>query len=162
MLDSDPFTAVDHGCGYGAMFDYFVERQLPLASYVGTDISTEMLAAARERVVDPRAEFVEAALPPGEADYVFVSGTFNVRFDATPETWERYVRDTLRELAGRARKGLAFNLLTTYVDWHAENLFYADPHAFFDFCRTELSPRVALLHDYPLYEWTILVRLDQG
>jgi len=38
--------------------------------------------------------------------------------------------------------------------WHD----VADPRPFFDFCMRELSPNVTLLHDYPLQEWTILVR----
>ena len=28
----------------------------------------------------------------------------------------------------------------------------------FDVCKQPFSPRVALLHDYPLYEFTIIVR----
>ena len=35
---------------------------------------------------------------------------------------------------------------------------YGDPCAFFQFCKREISPDVTLLHDYPLYEWTMLVR----
>jgi hypothetical protein len=158
VLDGEPFSANDHGCGYGALFEYFVARGLPVSAYCGTDISTDMLSAAKTRVTDPRAEFVEAALPAAEADYTFVSGTFNVRLGASEEAWERYVKETLLALAARSRRGLAFNLLTTYVDWRDDNLFYADPKAFFDFCRTELSRYVVLLHDYPLYEWTMLVR----
>lgn len=155
----EPFTVNDHGCGYGALFEYLVAQGLPVSAYCGTDISAEMLAAARERVPDPRAEFVEAPLPPAAADYTFVSGTFNVRLGASDDAWERYVKETLVALAARSRRGLAFNLLTTYVDWRADDLFYADPARFFDFCRTELSRYVTLLHDYPLYEWTMLVRL---
>jgi SAM-dependent methyltransferase len=156
--DDRPFTVNDHGCGYGALFGYLVGRGLAPAAYCGSDISVDMLDAARAAVFDPRAEFVEAALPPAEADYTFVSGTFNVRLGASEEEWERYVRETLAALAARSRRGLAFNLLTTYVDWRDDNLFYGDPRAFFDFCRTELSRYVTLLHDYPLYEWTMLVR----
>ena len=36
-------------------------------------------------------------------------------------------------------------------------LFYADPCELFDFCKTRFSQNVALLHDYGLYEFTILV-----
>jgi hypothetical protein len=39
------------------------------------------------------------------------------------------------------------------------DLYYADPLFFFEHCRQRFSRRVALLHDYPLYEFTILVRL---
>jgi hypothetical protein len=61
-------------------------------------------------------------------------------------------------LAEKSRLGFAFNLLTTFVDFRADGLFYADPCAFFRFCKQEISPDVVLLHDYPLYEWTMIVR----
>lgn len=156
--DGVPFTVNDHGSGYGALFEYLVAKDYPVSAFCGTDISVDMLEVARARVTDPRAAFVEATLPPSEADYTFVSGTFNVRLGASEEAWEQYVKDTLVTLAERSRRGLAFNLLSTYVDWRDDNLFYADPKSFFDFCRTELGRYVSLLHDYPLYEWTMLVR----
>lgn len=151
----------DLGCGYGAMFDFLAERLGDrLERYVGYEISSEMLEAARVRLADGRATFLDAARPTEAADYSFVSGTFNVKLDATDEEWEGYVVDTLREVAAASRRGFAFNLLTTYVDWREEHLFYADPGRFFDLCKREFSPRVALYHDYPLYEWTIVVRVE--
>ena len=156
---SDAVTVGDWGCGYAAMFGFLEERLHDrLTSYHGCDISAEMVDAARMAVIDPRAHFeVGEALPA--VDYVFVSGTFNVRFAATDAEWEDYVESCLVRLAATARLGLAFNLLSTYVDWREPHLFYADPCALFNFCKRRLSPRVALLHDYPLYEWTILVTL---
>lgn len=71
--------------------------------------------------------------------------------------WQAYVQHVVLQLAQRSRRGLAFNLMTTFVDFRQENLFYADPCVFFEFCKREISPYVALLHDYPLYEWTMLV-----
>lgn len=38
-------------------------------------------------------------------------------------------------------------------------LYYADPYALFDVCK-RYSNNVALLHDYDLYEFTMLVRED--
>jgi hypothetical protein len=38
------------------------------------------------------------------------------------------------------------------------DLYYADPAQVFDYCKRRFSPNVALLHDYGLYEFTILVR----
>ncbi len=40
------------------------------------------------------------------------------------------------------------------------DLYYGDPIFFFEHCRTTFGRHVALLHDYPLYEFTILVRLQ--
>ena len=39
-------------------------------------------------------------------------------------------------------------------------LFYADPGELFDHCKRRYSRWVALLHDYGLYEFTILVRKE--
>jgi SAM-dependent methyltransferase len=153
-----PITVNDWGCGYGAMFRYLDERYT-LDGYTGYDISAEMLDAARGFVDDPRARWVQGAEVTEDADYSFVSGTFNVRMEASDAAWQRYVEDTLRLLAQRSRRGFAFNLLTTYVDWRKDDLFYADPAHFFSFCRENLSSQVTLLHDYPLYEWTIAVRM---
>jgi hypothetical protein len=43
-----------------------------------------------------------------------------------------------------------------------EDLFYADPCELFDYCKTRFARNVALLHDYGLYEFTILVRKGQA
>jgi cyclopropane fatty-acyl-phospholipid synthase-like methyltransferase len=153
-----PITVNDWGCGYGAMFRYLDER-FSLAGYTGYDISAEMLDAARTFVADPRATWVQGSEVTETADYSFVSGTFNVRMEAGDAAWQRYIEETLRRLAQRSRRGFAFNLLTTYVDWRKDDLFYADPAHFFTFCRENISRYVTLLHDYPLYEWTIAVRL---
>jgi hypothetical protein len=63
----------------------------------------------------------------------------------------------IRRLSEQSARGLAFNLFTTYVDFRNDDLFYADPAEFFSLCRRELSRYVTLLHDYPLYEWTLVV-----
>jgi SAM-dependent methyltransferase len=158
----EPISVNDWGCGFGAMFDY-LDRRLGarLASYTGYDISPKMIGAARSAVDDERASFVLGSSPQA-ADYTFVSGTFNVRQQASEDDWRAWVEERLRELAAASHRGFAFNLLSTYVDWKEDHLFYGDPRGFFDFCKRELSSRVALLHDYPLYEWTILVRLGAG
>jgi SAM-dependent methyltransferase len=155
----DAVTVTDWGCGYGAMFGFLDDRLgAQLRSYVGYDVSEEMIGAARSAVTDRRATFVLGS-DAKPADYTFVSGTFNVRLGASEQEWRLWIEDRLRELAGASRRGIAFNLLSTYVDWKEDHLFYADPRDFFDFCKLELSPNIALLHDYGLYEWTILVRL---
>jgi hypothetical protein len=57
-------------------------------------------------------------------------------------------------------RGFAFNCLTAYSDQDKmrPDLHYADPCELFDICKRKYSRNVALLHDYGLYEFTILVR----
>jgi len=40
------------------------------------------------------------------------------------------------------------------------DLYYADPLFLFDFCKQNFSKNVALLHDYRLYDFTLIVRKD--
>ncbi|MCC6241892.1 MAG: class I SAM-dependent methyltransferase [Gemmatimonadaceae bacterium] len=160
---SVPITVNDYGCGYGAQLSYMVEDAgVPVSAYYGYDLSASMIEAARASLapLPVDVQLRQSATVDTIADYSFVSGTFNVRFEQNEETWIAYIQDTLQQLAKHSRRGVAFNLLSTYVDWHAPNLYYADPSFWFDYCKRHLSKRVTLLHDYPLYEWTILVRTD--
>lgn len=155
------FTVNDWGCGYGAMFGFL--DALPgggLREYIGYDISQEMIDAARAQCDPARSRFVLGSGVTEEADYSFVSGTFNVKMEASDAEWDAYVKSQLAAIFAKSRKGMAFNLLTSYVDWKAEKLFYADPRDFFDFCKRHLSRHVTLVHDYALFEWTLLVSRD--
>lgn len=156
--DLGPYTVGDWGCGYAAMYDFLQEKRPGCVKYYGYDISADMLNKARELHPNDGLELIESKEVTENADYIFVSGTFNVKFGATDEAWGLNIKETLLKLAEKGARGLAFNLLTTYVDWKQENLFYADPMEYFDFCKKNLSNHVSLIHDYPLYEWTMLVR----
>jgi SAM-dependent methyltransferase len=159
--DAEPFTINDYGCGYGA-FAVFLRRRGGRAPYCGFDISMEMLAAARRVLADVEDwRLVDARDDMPKADYTIASGIFNVKLDTPDRVWQSYVDETLEHMAALSRRGFAFNMLTGYADADRmrPDLYYADPHAVFDRCR-RFSRRVALLHDYPLYEFTMLVRLS--
>ncbi len=154
---SGPISVNDLGCGYGSLFAFLDEMPgVGLGRYYGYDISEPMLERARQ-ATDERAELIRGSEPTHVADYSFASGPFNVKDESSDAAWEAYVQDCVRRLARSSRRGFAFNLLTTFVDYKQDNLFYGDPSAFFAFCKREISPYVTLVHDYPLYEWTMLV-----
>jgi hypothetical protein len=70
------------------------------------------------------------------------------------------VHATLDVLDRASIRGFAFNSLTAYsdADRMRPHLYYPDPCELFDLCKRRYSRNVALLHDYGLYEFTILVR----
>lgn len=155
-----PVTVNDFGCGYAALFDYLDSLYgVQLARYFGYDVDQAMLDAAHTRT-DSRATLIRAREITQEADYSFVSGTFNVKGGASNEAWSRYVERSVAQLAMRSRIGFAFNLMSTYVDFTKPDLFYADPAHFFGFCKSRISRYVTLLHDYPLYECTLVVHMN--
>jgi hypothetical protein len=94
------------------------------------------------------------------ADFALASGVFNVKLDTPADEWTDYVTQTLAVLDRLGRRGFAFNMLTSYsdADRMRADLYYGDPLRFFDLCKRSFSKQVALLHDYGLYEFTMLVR----
>ena len=149
----------DLGCGYGAFFDVLqTHPALRGSRYIGYDVCTDMLDAAQKRIRDPRATFVRSAAPTEAADYSFASGTFNLRLEAAERSWADYVKALLTLLWQKTTKGLAFNMLDIRQRRAGDGLFYSDPKEFADFCRSALSPRIELVEDYGLPDWTMLVR----
>jgi hypothetical protein len=124
-----------------------------------------MLAQANERLAgDARCRVVSSEEDLEPADYTIASGVFNVRLDTPTGEWREYVVHTIERLSALSRRGFAFNMLTAYCDaeYMRDDLYYGDPCAFFDLCKRYHSKQVALLHDYGLYEFTVLVRLEDG
>ncbi len=157
----NPVSVLDYGCGYGALYE-FLAAKIPLKHYCGFDLVPEMLAHARDRHQGDELSWCSALVPDKVFDYAFASGVFNVRLSASDEEWKKYIFESLSELNSRCSKGFAVNFLTSYSDrpLQKDYLYYASPLEIFDFCKTSLSKSVALLHDYPLYEFSILVQKE--
>lgn len=157
------FSLVDIGCGYGAMYDSLKSAYADFA-YVGCDIAQEMVDAARQRYAGAaNAEFHVGTRPPRPADYAVASGIFNVRLGQSDAAWQEYMLSMIDALHASSTRGFAFNCLTSYSDEDRKrpDLYYADPCSLFDHCKRTYSRNVALLHDYDLYEFTLLVRKAQ-
>lgn len=154
------FSVNDLGCGYGALLDYLRSRRANF-TYLGVDVSQEMIETAERRYpTADQARFIVAAEPDELSDYGLASGIFNVRLRRSDEEWFDYLEATLDVLDRTSSLGFAFNCLTSYSDGDKkrDHLYYADPCRLFDLCKRRYSRQVALLHDYDLYEFTILVK----
>jgi len=154
------FSINDIGCGYGALLDFVAARHRGF-SYTGVDISAAMIrAAVRGHPAATNARFIHSAQPDDVADYGIASGILNVRLNRSDDEWRRHIEGVLELLDRTSAHGFAFNCLTSYsdADRMRSDLYYADPCALFDLCKRRYSRHVALLHDYGLYEFTILVR----
>lgn len=154
------FSINDLGCGYGALLDY-LDDNFSINSYLGVDICEDMITSARNRYKSIKsAQFLTGAEPNAIADYGIASGIFNVRLERSDGEWRDHIETTLDLLDRTSEKGFSFNCLTSYSDEDKKRdyLYYADPCYIFDFCKRHYSRHVALLHDYGLYEFTVLVR----
>jgi len=159
---SGPFSLNDYGCGYGALLEVIQSRGWNV-DYRGYDLAPEMVDAAIARFGEgPGRRFVRHVSDLEPADYTVASGIFAIRVGRSDEAWLAYLTDTLDEMRRLSRRGFAFNALTSYSDPEhmRPDLYYADPCALFDLCKRRYSKQVALLHDYGIWDFTVIVRLE--
>jgi hypothetical protein len=124
----------------------------------GFDLSEKMIATSSSLYPNARWTSNEDKLQP--VDYIIASGIFSVKMNFTDAEWYDYILKTLHNIDRLAVRGFSFNALTSYSDpeYMKSNLFYLDPRVIFDYCKRHLSKQVAILHDYPLYEFSVIVR----
>ena len=157
-----PFSINDYGCGYGALIDYLQEKNHDF-TYTGFDIADAMIQSAQEIYQgQSNIQFVSEEGDLSEANYTIASGIFNIRLEFSDDDWLAYIIETITKMWALSTSGIAFNCLTSYSDaeYMRDYLYYADPHVLFDYCKRHFSKQVALLHDYHLYEFTMLVKRE--
>ena len=127
--------------------------------YTGYDISPELITTAQQKF--PQATFRVNDIQEDESqrkfDFIVCSQVFNNRLNFEDNT--KVVEDVMYRCFARMTKGMAFDFLSTYVDYRQEGLYYYSPEQMLTFCKS-LSKRVCLRHDYPLFEFTAYVYRD--
>tara|TARA_Y100000782_G_C10187172_1_gene267430 strand:- start:7369 stop:7989 length:621 start_codon:yes stop_codon:yes gene_type:complete len=160
-VDQLPFSVLDVGCGLADFLIYLQNEQQFKAKYCGVDFVEEFIQSNQERlgsetILFEVADLLKDTLPQG-FDYVFASGIFNnIMEDNTT-----FFYQTIDKMFAAAEKGIAFNALSTYVDFQDESLFYINPVEAFDYIKKHHTRKVTLKHDYLTkpgsipYEFTI-------
>jgi SAM-dependent methyltransferase len=164
LIADDPAASVlDLGCGYGDFAAYLREIG-HRGPYIGCDLSAAMIAAARTAQAAVADCTWIVGTPGAPADYAIASGILNVRMTTPLDVWQRYVDDTVLALARLGGRGFGFNALSLWSDPERRraDLHYLDPLATLAWCRERFGRSGALLADYGLYEFTVLVRHAVG
>ena len=157
-----PFSVLDVGSGLGDILDFIgIWHGQPWA-YTGVDISPRMVELARAKHPDlipsrnPVTFRVHDMAEPlgGRFDYVILSGTLNKRIGSEDEQYDWAYR-VLGNCWLRARKGMAFNMLSTRAgELKVRSSFAYDPSRILGRC-LGLTPRLVLRHDYMPHDFTV-------
>lgn len=156
---TEHFSILDYGCGYGALVPILEGLNINF-NYHGLDISPLMIQAAISSNSEHKnIKFEETSDISIASDFIVASGVFNVKLGSSEKPWKKYIDNTLNSFNEYSNKGFAFNCLSSYSDpaKRASKLYYADPLELFDLCKKKYSDNVSLIHNYGLYEFTILV-----
>jgi SAM-dependent methyltransferase len=160
LADAPDASILDLGCGYGD-FLRFLRGEGYRGPYLGYDAAPGMIAeASRLHGHGPDRQWRVGASPVEVFDFAIASGIFNVKGDVSIEAWDRYVRDIMDILARAGRRGFAFNVLSlsSERERRSDSLYYVDPGEMLSYCLARYGRSVALLQDYGLYEFTVIVR----
>lgn len=152
-------TILDVGCGYGGLYQYASTKGIPL-TYTGIDVAKNMIDWAHQNI--PQAtmindDFMAHAFGPSELfDFVVCNGILTQKLTTNTDDMNIYARKLIKKMFDVARVGIAFNIMTTKVNFMVDNLFYKNPGEMLAWCIDEISPKVVIDHSY-LYEYTVYI-----
>ncbi len=153
---------VDLGCGPGLLLDHLqATGRLDRIDYTGIELSEPMLAAARAHWPDRRflrRDILADPLEPLSCDYVFLNGVLTEKRSASKADMAAYATELLAAAFAAARRGIAFNVMSTLVDWQRDDLFHWGVDEMMQALAPRLSRHIAVRADYGLYEYTAYVR----
>jgi SAM-dependent methyltransferase len=149
--DMKDCEVADVGCGFADLYDY-LQRRFGQTRYFGVDISPSLIEDIRR--VRPTLDVQQAdILAPAyarTADYFVLSGALSYKLEDNLA----FTKQMLTKMFGLCRRGVAANFLSSYVNYQHERNYYHRPEDVLSIAK-QITPWVALRHDYPLWEFTI-------
>ncbi len=153
-------TLLDFGCGLGGLKDRIDRLKFDFLDYSGLDLSPKFADAARARHPETAiycCDVLDDGCELPRFDYIIMNGVFTRRHDLTIPEMQAYFEQLTTRVFAYARLGIAFNVMSSCVDWESEDLFHAAHGDLARFICKNLSRHFALRNDYGLYETTCYV-----
>lgn len=149
-------SLLDVGCGYGGLFKYAKQKGIALA-YTGIDVVESMISEAGAQHSDAvflHGDILDATMTD-HFDYVVCNGILTQKLDVPALVMDEFAARLIRRMFALCRRGIAFNVMTTKVNYFSNNLYYRNPAELIAWCMSELTRHIKLDHAYPLFEYTL-------
>jgi hypothetical protein len=153
-------TVHDVGMGIGHFHHYLTKHLDNLEfDYSGTEVVKDFYDYCVSELPDSKFYLRDLAEKPGDDkyDYVVMSGVFHQIRSNTRYTWENFMESLLINTFSMCNKGIGFNLVSGFVDYYQEGVYYANLPKLVNFINDKLSRYFAINHAYPLFEMTVFV-----
>jgi 2-polyprenyl-3-methyl-5-hydroxy-6-metoxy-1,4-benzoquinol methylase len=143
------YSLLDVGCGWGGLCNRIQELKMPII-YVGIDTVEEMIVHATAAYPMARfaAQDVFRMQEEGTYDYVVCNAILTQKLDVSIVDMERYAKRLITAMYRLCRHGIAFNMMSTRVNYMVPNLYYQNPSELLAWVLSEISPRARLDHGY--------------
>lgn len=155
-FDLNGKSILDVGCGKGDLVTYLRGKGINFSQYNGIDIAQTMIKHCNNTIKDERTSFRQGTIfntPIESVDVALLSGTLSYRYNNALAD----AKATLEILFSTCNFGVAINFLSKKVDYELDKNQHYDPSMVLGWA-LNLSKNVRLYHDYPLHEFTIVVK----
>ena len=157
LFNNPNVQIADLGCGYGALFDY-IQNQGFLGQYYGYDRNRQMIQHARKTFPYKNVHLLVSSKIITEVDYTILSGTFNLKMNATDDIWWEGIKEILTHSWTQTREVMAFNFLSIPSKRKPmQRLFYCDTEVMLSFCKT-LTPHITVIDEKSLLDTHLILQ----
>jgi SAM-dependent methyltransferase len=150
-------SVLDVGCGYGGLLGHAQSKAIAL-DYSGIDVAEAMVEAAKRKYPGTRflvGDVLDLNAASQKFDYVICNGILTQKLDVPGLAMDEFAGRIIRHMFALCTRGLAFNIMTSKVNFFENNLYYRNPAEMLAWAMTEITPRVKIDHSYPLYEYSM-------
>jgi SAM-dependent methyltransferase len=150
-------SVLDLGCGYGDLYDYFQRINCPV-DYTGFDINPDFIEMAKSKYPGVNFQVIDVINQEyPHFDWVISTTCFNLKLKEQ-DNYE-FVDELLSSVYTHAKKGVAIDFLTNYVDFETDHGFHYSPEKVFGLAK-KYTKCVTLRHDYPIFEFCMYLFPD--
>ena len=152
-------SVMDFGCGLAHLLDYIKRNNYPY-QYMGVDLSPVFVDACKEKY--PQESFVCIDFLKEDnyklsADYIVMNGVLTEKNGYSFDNMWEYSKSIIKKVFEACNKGVAFNVMSSDVDWEREDLFHLPLNELSHFLTTEVTRDFIIRYDYGLYEYTVYI-----
>ena len=159
IRDNDNCNILDFGCGTALLYLYLSEADIKNINYIGLDISDKFIDFCKVKYPDVKFYCLDVNEENLEVefDYAICNGTFTEKLNLTFDEMFSFFSKTISILFEKSKKGIAFNVMSSHVDYERDDLFHLSHDVLADFLVKNLSRDYVIRNDYGLYEYTVYV-----
>ena len=165
MLDvmrpsSGAVKLLDFGCGASHLYEYIKKEKYRGIEYLGLDLSRAFVDLSKKKYPRNRYFCLDVLKEPKKLpvfDYAVMNGVYTQKRDLSQAEMFMLLKKQVRLLFSRARRGVAFNVMSGQVDWKRKEAFHLDFDELASFLSKEVSRNFTFRHDYGLYEFTTYI-----
>ncbi|MBO9200140.1 MULTISPECIES: class I SAM-dependent methyltransferase [Niastella] len=157
---SKNINLLDFGCGAAHLLQYIKDQKFDNIIYSGLDVSEKFIALCKEKFSDTSFYCTDILKDNNTLtgfDYIVMNGVFTEKRELGFEEMWDYFTKMLTKVFSMANKGVAFNVMSTAVDWERDDLFHVPTDLLIKFLTAKLTRNFIIRNDYGLYEYTTYI-----